>query len=104
MSIDLASETLESLTDLVRWDRIPRRRGGKKLHVSTLFRWASRGCRGVKLETVRVGGTLCSSRDALARFFERLSAADRGPEVADIRTPHQREAAIRRAERELNDD
>lgn len=104
MSIDLSSETLESLADLARWDRIPRRRHGKKLHVSTLFRWASRGCRAVKLDTVRVGGTLCSSRDALARFFARLSAADEGADASAVRTPRQRELAIARAARELNDD
>ena len=102
--IDPAHETLESLTDLARWDRIPRRRGGKRIHVSTLHRWATKGSRGVTLETTRVGGTLCSSRDALARFFERQSSADRRMTVDGFATPRQREAAIRRAERELNQD
>lgn len=104
MSIDLSSETLESLSDLAAWERIPRRRRGKKLHVSTLFRWASRGCRGVKLETTRVGGTLCSSKDALQRFFDRLSANDQQAELRAPGTPRQRAAAICRAERELNND
>ncbi len=103
MSIDLHTEMVESLADLATWDRIPRRRRGKKLHVSTLFRWASRGCRGVKLETTRVGGTLCSSKDALQRFFDRLSALDsRG--ASEAVSPYRRESAIRRAADELNAD
>ena len=31
------------------------------------------GCRGVVLETIQVGGTRCTSREALQRFFENLS-------------------------------
>ena len=40
---------------------------------STLFRWASKGLRGVRLEVIRIGGTQCTSVEALARFFHRLS-------------------------------
>jgi Protein of unknown function (DUF1580) len=54
-------------------DDLPRRRRGRKTHVSTLFRWSTAGCRGVVLETIQVGGTRCTSREALQRFFERLS-------------------------------
>lgn len=105
MSIDPTSENLESLADLARWDRIPRRRRGKRIHPSTLFRWALHGCRGVRLEVTRVGGTLCSSRDALARFFSRLSADDCRAEVSGgFQSPYRREAAIRAAVRDLNDD
>ena len=54
-------------------DELPRRRGGRKAHVSTLYRWATAGCRGVVLESLQIGGTRCTSREALHRFFERLS-------------------------------
>ena len=43
-------------------------------HVATIHRWASHGVRGVVLETLQVGGTRCTSREALQRFFERLSS------------------------------
>ena len=45
-------------------------RSGKPLHISTLWRWARRGLRGRKLKVVRVGGTVCTSINALMEFFE----------------------------------
>jgi Protein of unknown function (DUF1580) len=70
--IDSASETLISLADAA--GELPRRRRGCKVHVSCLYRWSTVGCRGIVLETLQVGGTRCTSREALQRFFERLSA------------------------------
>jgi hypothetical protein len=55
-------------------DESPRRRRGRKIHVSCFYRWSTVGCRGIVLETLQVGGTRCTSREALQRFFERLSA------------------------------
>ena len=49
----------------------------KELAPSTLWRWATKGLRGIKLEYLRVGGTMVSSREALNRFFVKLSAQDR---------------------------
>jgi hypothetical protein len=69
--IDSASETLISLAQAA--NELPRRRRGRKTHVSTLFRWTTAGCRGIVLETLQVGGTRCTSKEALQRFFERLS-------------------------------
>jgi Protein of unknown function (DUF1580) len=57
---------------------LPRRRGGRQTNVSTLYRWTTAGCRGVKLEYVQVGATRCTTREALARFFERLTEASTG--------------------------
>ena len=74
--IDIAHEQLFSLTEAVRCLPLPRRRKGARPHVSTLYRWAQRGCRGVRLETIRCGGTLCTSVEALQRFFDRLSGVN----------------------------
>jgi len=60
-----------SLVPALPW--LPARRKGRKLHSSTVFRWIGRGVRGVKLEAVRVGGTLCTTEAALARFFQLLA-------------------------------
>lgn len=51
-------------------DHCPRRRGDKPVHMSTGLRWAKTGCRAedgtrVYLETIRVGGTLCTSVEAV---------------------------------------
>jgi hypothetical protein len=42
---------------------------------STLWRWAHRGVRGVRLETILIGGRRYTSAEAMARFIERLSVA-----------------------------
>ncbi len=71
--IDIQSESVVSLADAVRY--VPKRRGGKKVHISTLFRWSTCGCRGQKLETIQAGATRCTSVEALQRFFNRLSGS-----------------------------
>lgn len=75
--IRLSTETLISLTEAA--GRLPRRRAGRPTHPATLYRWASDGFRGVRLETIQVGATLCTSLEALERFFEELSRDSSGP-------------------------
>ena len=96
MAIDPNSETLLSLTEAAK--ALPSRRGGKKPHVSCLYRWTTAGCKGVILESIQIGGTRCTSKEALARFFEQLTYAD-GPRTD--RTPNRRQRAAAAAEREL---
>jgi hypothetical protein len=52
---------------------IPSGRNEGHVHEKTLARWGRVGLQGVRLELTRVGGTVCSSRAALHRFFARLS-------------------------------
>jgi hypothetical protein len=75
--IDSASETLISLTDAAR--SLPRRRRGRKTHVSTVYRWTVSGVHGITLEWLQCGGTRCTSREAMQRFFEALSRRQAGP-------------------------
>src|SRR3954451_18954579 len=101
--IDSTAETLLSLAQAA--EELPRRRRGRKCHVSTLYRWATAGCRGVTLETIQIGATRCTSREALQRFFERLSTPERGqaserPGVT-FRTLAQRQRASAEAGRKL---
>jgi hypothetical protein len=98
--IVVAIETTLPLAEVPR--HVPSRRGGKRLHQATAFRWAKVGVRGVRLETIRVGGTLCTSVEALQRFFERLSATDTDEPTPTIRTPAARQRAHERADRELD--
>lgn len=51
-------------------------RRGKKLSVATMHRWSRQGLRGVKLQTVRVGGTICTDEASLEAFFRALSDPD----------------------------
>ena len=74
--IDSTCETLVTLAQAA--DHIPRRRRGRKVHVSTLYRWATSGCKGVRLETLQVGGCCCTSREAAsASSSEQLTVLRR---------------------------
>src|SRR5262245_27373486 len=98
--IDTTSETVVSFTEAVRL--LPRRRGGKRPDVSTLYRWSADGLRGVILESTQVGGTRCTSIEALDRFFARLTElAGVCPSGPAIRTTTQRRKASERAARAL---
>lgn len=95
--IDSRVESVLSLTEAAK--RLPHRRGGKRPHVSCLYRWSTSGCRGVVLETIQVGGTRCTSVEALQRFFDRLSIPTRQtkpvlsrPSVRDVRAASERAA------------
>jgi hypothetical protein len=94
--IDLQSETVLSLTDAAKL--LPRLRRGKRPHVSTLYRWANKGIRGVRLETIRVGGTVCTSQDALRRFCDHLSHPEQHGPPLTPRTP-----PVHAVEKELDD-
>ena len=50
---------------------------GREIAIPTLWRWCRRGLRGARLEYVRVGRKICTTHEALMRFFAELSALDR---------------------------
>lgn len=78
---------------------VPNRHGKRGISVPTVWRWCSRGIKGVRLETTMIGGTRMTSREAVARFFERLTAAANGS--APRQTPAKQKRAISQAEAEL---
>ena len=58
----------------------------KRPNPATLWRWRKKGVRGVKLETVLIGGRRYVSRTALRQFIEAVTAAASGkPERASSR-------------------
>jgi len=67
----LHREELVSLAHAAAWVRD---RSGRKTHVSTLHRWALRGCGGRRLETVLIGRQRMTSMEALTRFFDASPA------------------------------
>lgn len=98
--IDANTETLVSFTEAVK--DLPRRRSAKRPHVSTLYRWSTSGCKGVVLESLQCGGTRVTSKEALARFFERLTySGDRAnPAPPPDRRQRAADAAMDELERE----
>lgn len=89
---------------------IPPRRRGRRMNVSTLYRWTTSGCRGVRLRYIQVGATRCTTRSWLDEFFAALTQASvHGPTpagissgAASLRIPRSRRLAIERASRELD--
>jgi hypothetical protein len=69
VSIDLTQEAAIAVTDIPGLPWLPRRRGGKRWHVATVYRWMKDGVGGRRLEYVRVGGTRYTTNSALMRFF-----------------------------------
>ena len=105
MPIDLQNEELLSLTDATR--ALPPI-DGRRPHTSTLWRWCRRGIRGVHLEHVRLGHRVCTTREALERFVQRLAEVDlldRAAPVAPTKTTRsdaQRQRDVERADHELS--
>ena len=108
MSIDMQTERVGGLADVARW--LPRFQG-TKIHNSTLWRWCSRGVRGVRLEYLRLGGRILTSVEAVARFSVELAKLDQQQrdddppaqvrQKAKRRTPAQRDRDMARARKEL---
>jgi len=73
MQIDLQTEQIGSLTEAAKWCPPI---DGRRPHVSTLWRWCRKGLRGVQLEYVRLGHRVCTSKEALTRFAQRLVERD----------------------------
>lgn len=100
-------DTLMPLAQWANHPRLPRVRGGRPPQRAALYRWASIGCRGIRLRTVQAGGCrVCCYRD-LMDFFSRLGQATGCYSGGDDqlgempRTAASRERAASAAEREL---
>ncbi len=73
-------EKLYSPAAAAKASRVPGHRGGPHLNGSTIFRHIVKGVRAangevIRLEAVRVGHRWLTSLEAIARFAERLTAA-----------------------------
>lgn len=69
--IDIERETILTFSQAAK--RLPRLRGNRPVSPCTLWRWATHGLRGIRLGTIKCGGTTVTSSEELTRFFARLS-------------------------------
>ena len=106
------NETVLSLSDATR--AVPKL-NGKRPAISTIWRWCVRGIvardgQRIRLEHGRLGRRVITSREAMARFSERLADAH-GFECAtggeptpttSPRTDEQRQRDMAQAEQELS--
>jgi Protein of unknown function (DUF1580) len=72
--------------------------GGKKLALATFHRWRLRGVRGVRLETILIGGLRYVSRESIARF---IAAQNVDESLVPTITPAQRARQAKAAQSEL---
>lgn len=83
--IDVNKEQLIPLTVAAR-EQV-NARGERGVAVSTLFRWWTRGNKGIRLETVLRGGSRMTSREALQRFFTATTLENSGQETSPPASP-----------------
>src|SRR5258708_7903296 len=78
MPIDSREEQCYTLSNIRRF--LPATtRSGKPPHPSVVYRWCTRGLKAkdgsiVRLEAIICGGAICTSREAVERFFGDLTA------------------------------
>jgi hypothetical protein len=84
MAIDSKQEALITLTEATKL--LPRV-NGKRVHISTLWRWCRRGLKGISLEYLRCGAKIVTSHEAMNRFFTALAQLDENRLQASIYKP-----------------
>ena len=77
MAIDMRKEQVFHLEDVCRFLPASARTGNRP-HPASVSRWITRGLKAgdgtvVRLEAVKAGGSLCTSREAVERFFGELT-------------------------------
>ena len=91
---DVATEQPISLAEAV--DYLPKKPSGKKLSIATITRWIYNGHRKVKLQAVKMGDALYTSKESLRRFAERCTTGK-----ADVRSEAEISAETARAKKFL---
>lgn len=90
MAIDPLSEQVISLKQAAKL--FPRNERGKRPHISCLYRYTKTGLRGVLVESIQAGSVRATSREAVARFFSRLTKQSATPSRPETRNSHARSA------------
>ena len=99
--IDPLTEDLISMTEAT--SMFPRNTRGRKIDVKSVYRYVKSGCRGVILESLKTP-QLVTSRQAIARFMQRLSERDKAslPTPGAISARKQTSQTHQAVERELD--
>jgi len=98
--IDTKSESILTFTEATK--HLPRRRRNKRPSLATFYRWANDGIGDVRLEWIRIGGTRCTSKEALQRFFEALTLQAQAKSQTDTAADREIDPAVAKAEKVLS--
>ena len=76
----LQNEPIENLMplEIARKSWVPKRSTDKPISTATIYRWAKRGCCGVKLEVLYTPDGAVTSRAAVMEFLAAVDKARRG--------------------------
>lgn len=96
--IDLSVETPLTLREACALPQL--QRNGRKPHLASMYRWVSRGCRGIRLESIVVAGSRCVTAEAVDRWIAQLTAPSSG-DTPPLRTPQKRQRDHERADSAL---
>lgn len=86
--VELLEEHRISFTDLAKREGV---------NVSTVWRWAGKGCKGHVLESYTLGGKRCTTEEAWIRWV----VAQNGGKLTGPTTAKKRAKAVDQAERDL---
>ncbi|MCE9519667.1 MAG: DUF1580 domain-containing protein [Verrucomicrobia bacterium] len=89
--IDVTVETPLSLKQACRLPFLQKK--GKPLHLSTIHRWATRGVKGIRLETVIYPAGMQTSAQAVLRFIGALNGCSASSQFS----PSQSKRNVERA-------
>ena len=95
--IDIQNDTIIAFTDLPKWSQANL---GRRISPSTFHRWKLRGCRGIKLATILIGGQRCTSVEALQDFFEASTRSQDGENVASLNSNVSTKSGVAQAHQE----
>lgn len=97
--IDVKHE--ETITFAEAAEHLPKRRG-RKPHVASVHRWATKGFGDTRLEYLKLGGQRITSVEAVQRFLDRLTEADQQQHgIAPAEPTTSRQKSIKAAEKRL---
>jgi hypothetical protein len=98
--IDLSSEIPMTLRAACSAPQL--RRNGRKPHIASVYRWVTRGCRGIVLESVVCAGSRVTTLEAIDRWIAALTASA-GGDPTPVRTPIRRQRDHDRAQANLEE-
>jgi hypothetical protein len=95
-------ETLITLTEAAKILPLV---NGKRINISTLWRWCRKGLHGVTLEYTRVGAKIATSAEAMQRFFAQLVERDeyKRDSAAELRLPKRRSIKKERRQKAIDE-
>ena len=93
------TEELVRLSDVPK--HLPRNRNGKKVGTSTVYRWATKGVRGIRLEWWQLPSGRVTSLEAVTRFLRALTEQRLSADPTQFQTPRRRTRRAQKAEQFL---